>query len=511
MTPSNAPSNTGSGNGPSTSPCRPAVLDALNQALDRDGSETEDNPWHGLWYEFLRDRALPAIIADGAITPAASLWTGARLWTEAFRSAGLKAGDRLVVALDPSPVFVQVLVAGLWESLSVALLPPDGQPEEALSALDARAAVSGNDHRHGWTPDGCSGPCATPESLRPTAAPRTPDVRFLLQTSGTTGLARWIALSDRNVLSVLASHLPHLRLREARVLSVLPWSHAFGLVLDLLPALLAGAEIIRDPEGGRSPDRILSLRDTWGATHLNAVPLTIDRLREHPRGPRLLSALEGGIVGGAAVSGPLAEALSQTHLRVGYGQTEAAPGITLGARGEWAANYLGVPVGCEVDVTASGELRFRGPNACLGVWSDGRLDRADPDRWVYTGDLVEQNGDALYFRGRTDDAFKLPNGRLVQAGEWEARLKEQFDMLHDALVYTCKNVDVGVALCLAPDAAAEPPSVGAVRDCLRPLDSWVSDVRTLDLRDWQSLPKGEVDRQAMTEALATRHVVSSSP
>jgi len=504
MTRSNAPSGTGS---PSTA--RPAVFDALDQALDRCGPEREENPWHDLWYEFLRDRALPALIADGAITPAASLWTGARLWTEAFRKAGLSAGDRLVVALDPSPAFVQVLVAGLWESLSVALLPPGGHPEEALSALDACATVAANEHRHAWTPDGCSGPRTSPETLRSAATPRTPDVRFLLQTSGTTGLARWIALSDRNVLSVLASHLPHLHLQDARVLSVLPWSHAFGLVLDLLPALLAGAEIIRDPEGGRSPDRMLSLRDSWGATHLNAVPLTVDRLREHSRGRHLLSNLEGGIVGGAAVSGPLAEALSDTQLRVGYGQTEASPGITLGARGDWAANYLGVPVGCEVDVTPSGELRFRGPNACLGTWRDGRLHRADPDRWVHTGDLVKRDGEAFYYRGRTDDAFKLPNGRLVHAGEWEARLKERFDVLHDALVYTCEGVDVGVALCPDPDAAADLPSGEAVRDCLRPLDSWVTGISAIDPKDWSALPKGEVDRRTLTQRLAARHVASS--
>ena len=482
----------------------PAVVDAVNEAVAQ--CERPDvNPWHDLWYRFVRDQALPALVTDGAITPGASLWTGSRLWTEAFRRADLDAGDRIVVALPPTPAFVQVLMAALWESLTVALLPPGTDVSRALNTLDARAAVATDPHDHGWTPDGCSGPRTTPEALRPCSTPRTPDARFLLQTSGTTGLARWIALSDRNVLSVLASHLPHLRLRDARVLSVLPWSHAFGLVLDLLPALLAGAELIRDPEGGRSPTSLVSLAGAWGATHLNAVPLTIRRLAEHERGDALLDTLAGGIVGGASVSAPLADRLSDTQLRVGYGQTEAGPGITLGARGVWAANYLGVPVGCQVEVSDAGTLRFRGPNACLGTWTDGTLERNAPDRWVDTGDLVERDGDAFYYRGRADDSFKLPNGRLVHAGAWEARLKEQFAPLRDALVCTAEDADLCVALCV--DAAhPNAPSRNDVAACLDPIAQYVDDVSVVPPDDWQSLPKGEVDRHAMTQYVAKHHL-----
>lgn len=480
----------------------PEAVEALNEALRRCTHDEDANPWHELWYEHLRDRALPALIVDDTITPGASLWTGSRLWMQAFRNAGLTAGDRLVLALQPSPAFVQVLVAALWESLSVALLPPNGDFDGALDALDARATVAPAPHPHGWTPDGCAGPRTTPEALRTTSTPRTPDVRFLLQTSGTTGSAAWVALSDRNVLSVLASHLPHLRLNEARLLSVLPWSHAFGLVLDLLPALFAGAEVIRDPEGGRSPSRILSLRDAWGATHLNAVPLTIERVLNHEHGADFLSELHGGIVGGAAISAPLAQALSQTQLRVGYGQTEASPGITLGAPGEWAANYLGTAVGCEVKVTEEGELCFRGPNACLGFWSDGQLHRAARDRWVHTGDLVERSGSRFYYRGRTDDAFKLPNGRLVRVHTVETRLKQALDGLRDALVYTGDGIQVGVALCVDEDTA--PPSRDSVRDCLRPLDTWLDRTSILNPDAWKWLPSGEVDRRAMTQHLTER-------
>jgi long-subunit acyl-CoA synthetase (AMP-forming) len=325
-------------------------------------------------------------------------------------------------------------------------------------------------------------------------------VRFLLRTSGTTGHARWVALSDRNVLSVLASHLPHFSLHDARVLSVLPWTHAFGLVLDFFPALLAGAEIIRDPEGGRDPESLLHLRDAWGATHLSAVPLTIERLADTSGGWRLLRRLQGGIVGGAPVSGPLAERLSYTCLRAGYGQTEASPGITLGPPGAWDAHYLGRPVGCTVDVAENGELLFEGPNACVGFWRNGSLTRAEPDRTVHTGDLVRRDGEDLYFRGRTDDAFKLSNGRLVQAGAVEATLKTTYPTLRDALVFTPDGHDVAVALC-PDDPTGERPSEEAVREALGSLGKRLVWTTTVPPDRWSTLAKGTVDRETMTNTL----------
>jgi acyl-CoA synthetase (AMP-forming)/AMP-acid ligase II len=482
----------------------PEVVDALKAALDRcpaPGEPPDPNPWHDLLYDRLRDEALPALIADDTITPAASLWTGSRLWTDAFRASGLHSGDRLVIALPPGTAFVQVLVAALWEGYTIALAPPGADVDTLLNTLDARAAVTPHDAPHAWQSEEYAGPRSTPDRLRSPRTDRTPDVRFLLRTSGTTGHARWVALSDRNVLSVLSSHLPHFALHDARVLSVLPWTHAFGLVLDFFPALLAGAELIRDPEGGRDPDELLRLRDAWGATHLSAVPLTIQRLADTSGGWRLLRELQGGIVGGAPVSGPLADRLSYTCLRAGYGQTEASPGIALGPPGRWDAHYLGRPVGCSVDVSDEGELLFEGTNACVGFWRDGTLDRAAPDRTVHTGDLVRREGDDLYFRGRTDVAFKLSNGRLVQAGALEASLKTAHPSLRDALVFTPNGDDIAVALC-CPDATDDPLSEAALRDALGSLGKRLVWTTTVAPDRWLTRAKGTVDRDAMTEALA---------
>jgi acyl-CoA synthetase (AMP-forming)/AMP-acid ligase II len=486
---------------------RAAVRDAFAACPDPEAAQAPDapNPWHALLYERLRDRALPAVISDGTITPAASLWTGSRLWCLTFRKHGLKPGDRLVLAVRPSAEFLQILVAALWERCSVVLVPPGDDVEAVADALDARAIVGPRPYAGGWTPDGCAGPLVTPDALRETRHPATPDVRFLLRTSGTTRHARWIALSDRNVLSVLDSHYAHLRLRNARVISVLPWSHAFGLVLDLLPALLSETEIIRDPNGGRDPRSILRLSQAWGSSHVSAVPLTVQRLAAYASGRQFLRELQGGIVGGAPVAAPLAEMLGTTSLMAGYGQTEAAPGIALGPPGEWTPNYLGRPLGCEVRTDDDGQLYFRGPNACVGTWTpDGGLHRADPGRWVATGDRVRQDGDDLYFEGRTDESFKLANGRFVRAGRWEAALKDAVPLLHDALLHTPDGEHLHLAVTMQPGADA--PDEGVLRSALGPLSDRLDRIVVVPPGQWPTSPKGAVDRQALR-----RHLQQSEP
>lgn len=508
----NAPRESPETNGLSQASTASASIDALEAALDQcpaPGTAPDPNPWHDLLYDRLRDEPLPALISDDTITPAASLWTGSRLWVQAFRDSALEPGDRVVLALPPSTAFVQVLIAALWEGFTIALVRPDEEVPALLETLDARAAVTTAEAPHAWVSDEYAGPRSTPDTLRPTETPPTPDARFLLRTSGTTDHARWVALSDRNVLSVLTAHLPHLSLQNARALSVLPWTHAFGLILDFFPALLSDAELIRDPEGGRDPERLVRLRNAWGATHLSAVPLTIERLLTLDDGAALLQDLQGGIVGGAPIAGPLAKRLSNTALRVGYGLTEASPGVALGPSGKWTAHYLGRPLGCSVHIADDGELLFEGDNACLGFWRDGALDRADPDRTVATGDLVERKGEDLFFRGRKDDAFKLSNGRLVQAGALESDLKTAFPELHDALVFTPNGSDVAVALCLSPTADAGSVS-DAVPNVLGGLADRLVWTTTVAPDAWTTLPKGSVDRAAMTATLTDTYQSSSS-
>lgn len=480
---------------------------SVGRILDK--STWTGTPLQARLYERLKGQPYPLFVFDQEQTfPAAALWTGARAWVRAFRDAGVQPGDRLVLTLPASIAFVQVLVAALWEGVTLAIAAPESAPDRLMEHLDAAWAVApqGSALQGIWTPEGCSGPDPTRRVLRRVArlAP-TPATRFLLATSGTTGQGKWVALGEEAVLHCVESHLGVLDYQEAQthVLSVLPWHHVFGLVLDLLPALLAGCELTRDPKQGRDPQALLRGAQALGATHLNTVPLLLKRVQALPGGKAFLQSLEGGIVGGAPVDAELAAFLTTTRLRVGYGQTEAAPGISLGEPGEWPeAGYLGRPLGCETQVLATGELRFRGLNLFQSYWSPEQgvvpVSRTD---WWHTGDLVRQTDSGqLFFRGRTDDCFKLANGRRVIAGEWERRLKEHFaPALDEALLFSTDGESLALALLWHPDTAR--PEREALQSLLGPLGARLERVEFPASESWVWQAKGTLNRRATLERL----------
>jgi long-subunit acyl-CoA synthetase (AMP-forming) len=394
------------------------------------------------------------------------------------------------------------LVACLWEKLTVVLVPVTALKPDTIEHYDARLIVTSESHLtpndHCWHPQGAASPPQEPLSpLRESRLPPSPDARFLLTTSGTSGQPKIVALSDQNVLSVLKSHQPLLQGLDATVLSVLPWHHSFGLVLDLLMSMLSGSIIVRDGSGGKDPSALLQLLAQHSITHLNAVPLTVQKMLSIPGGAEALAALQGGVIGGAPISRSLAADLSTTNLRVGYGQTEASPGIMLGKPGQWSERCIGQPVGCEVRIDSERVLWFRGANACLGFWDTSKgLITLDSDRWVNTHDMVETTADGYRFIARNDDSFKLANGRIVHAGEIQASILDALREVEDVSLFSPDGQHVVAALELRGSQPVPPfGSVAAAMGSLGGLLSAVISVpKDLSFRS----PKGSIDRRLLT-------------
>ncbi|HEY0779582.1 MAG TPA: class I adenylate-forming enzyme family protein [Gemmatirosa sp.] len=441
----------------------------------------------------LRRGARPVLWGDDPSAPpvvGAEIWRDATAWAERLRNAGVGAGDRVVCALPPGCAFVAVLVAALGESWTLVPVPPAGDVDRTSAAVGARAVVAA---------DGAV-------RVGSRAGAPTPDVRLLLATSGTTGAPRRLAISESNLRVVLDTHAGPLALEGSVMLSVLPWHHAFGLVLELLPALLGGAQLVRDPSGGRDVASMLERARAAEArgtpvTHLHAVPQTVRLLAANEGGAALLGGLRGGLVGGAPIDVGLAGALAATRMRVGYGQTEASPGICLGAPGAWRAGVLGTPVGCAVRVDADGVLAFRGPNACHGTWRDGSdaepgaLDVLDPDRWVRTGDLAVAERDGSYtFVGRAAESFKLENGRYVPPLPIEAALRARYPAVHDVVLSSAD----GISLVLAYAGDDVDLDADDVRPLLGTLAARPVRIVRVEPDAWARTTKGEIDRRFPT-------------
>jgi len=455
-------------------------------------------PWRPRLYKALRGKAAPLMIFEDRIIPAASVWTGARVWTSCLRDLGVGAGDRVVLALEPSPAMLMAFVACLWEGATVAMAPAGAEVDALAEQLDARAVIARNG-RWSITPDHDGGPQA-PDQLRAAVHAPTPEARLLMRTSGTTGTGRWVALSDQNVLSVVDAHSPALGPRGGTVLSVLPWHHAFGLVIDLLPALFSGASVVRDDAGGRDADRVVELCARWGVTSLATVPLTAERLLDVRGGGRLLGTLLGGVVGGAPVTARLAAALRGTNLRVGYGLTEAAPGVCVGNRGEFTPGFIGRPLRCEARADGEGVLHVRGENVCLGYWNENGLELAEAGRWLRTGDIVEPAGpggaDAGWrFLGRADDSFKLDNGRFVEASRLEQAILAAVPWAGEAALRTPEGRTLEVVL--VGDDNLSRADHAAVRVALGGLGGRLKSVRRLPATAAPRTGKGALDRRRL--------------
>ena len=444
--------------------------------------------------ELFGKRGSAALWAGGTTHAATALHTGAEAWSHALQRAGIMAGDRVICALPNDAAFAMLVCATLASGITLVPVPERESPDALLVPLDARLAVAVTaSHRHVVAPGDDGGPPRDSIVARD-AAVCTDGIAFLLRTSGTTMAPRFVALRDSGVLAVLHSHLPRMAIDDRSVLAVLPWHHAYGLVLDLLPALLRARCVVSAGPAARDAAALRVLARTHAIDHLSMVPLTASRLAATPGGVAFLESLSGGLIGGAPIDARLAGIMARTRLRIGYGQTEASPGIMLSEPGEFTDALLGRPVGCEVRIEPDDVLAFRGPNACAGVWDNGALQPLSASRWHRTGDIVSMRGDAYTYVGRSSMTFKLANGRMVPAPHLEAAIRRALPQVTDVVLTPHAGEFIDVCYSTA-DGRAVPDD--ALRAALGGLgDNMGCSVR-IDAEQWTRTPKGEIDRRQL--------------
>jgi long-subunit acyl-CoA synthetase (AMP-forming) len=432
------------------------------------------------------------LVSPEVTLSATALHHGANDWSRALRRAGITRGDRVICALSNGPAFVQLLIACLADGVTLVPVIAHESLESLLDQLDARVAIA--DHANGTSisaPSRTGGPPSAP--LRPRASTiRTDGIAFLMRSSGTAAEPRWVGLSEAGVLAVLDSHLPHLGVDGAKVFSMLPWSHAFGLVLGLIPALLRARRIVTITASKHDPAQLLQVAGATGVTHMNMVPLTASLFAASVEGLAFLRGLHGGVIGGAPVDASLAAILSTTRLRIGYGQTEAGPGIMLGQPGEFRAGILGRPIGCEVRVDADRVLSYRGPNVSSGVWEGRAFIALDPDRWQRSDDLVTVENGVYLFHGRATSTFKLANGKVVEAPMIERQLRQRLPRITEVLLTTRDGVALDIVYSTADSLPVDAESVHALLGGLR---AYLGTTRCVSPDAWLRTPKGEIDRR----------------
>lgn len=275
----------------------------------------------------------------------------------------------------------------------------------------------------------------------PRSSPRDPEdmhaTAFLVYTSGTTGRAKGVMLSQHSMLWVVAaSWAPIAGLNERDVvLSALPLFHSYALNLCVLGVLATGAtEYLLEKFSTQEMTRQL---DSGRYTIVPGVPTMFHYLLENARSGASNSAkgvryfVSAGAILPAALNKDF-EAFFGVPLLDGYGITETSTMVTLNWPGpSRVPGSCGLPVpglavrlvdaqGDDVPVGAEGELIVRGPNVMQG-YLNKPSETADALRggWYHTGDLARSDANGyLTITGRLKELI-IRGGQNIAPAEIE--------------------------------------------------------------------------------------------
>jgi long-chain acyl-CoA synthetase len=243
------------------------------------------------------------------------------------------------------------------------------------------------------------------------------DVALIQYTSGTTSQPKGVMLSHRNLVAnaLQTRHwLPRLTEGREVFLSVLPFSHAYGMTVAMnVPIALAATMVILP---AFVTEEVLKAIRRYRPTIFPGVPTMYMALNSFP-GVRSygIDSIKACISGAAPLPVEVQEAfekLTRGRLVEGYGLTEATTVTHANPlEGLRKPGFIGVPLPSTeariVDLanprrTAPlgqiGELAIRGPQVMLGYWNDPETTHQTitPDGWLLTGDVARQDEDGYF-------------------------------------------------------------------------------------------------------------------
>lgn len=486
----------------------------------------------------------PALTHGGRTLTYAELWERVLALSAAYRSLGIRRGDRVVCQLPVCPEHV-IAAAAAWASGAIHVGAHRDLTGMELAALVERTQAAAVVHQ---PPPGLAEPLAPLETVRaahpsvvaiaheqraPTGAhslsellaystpapPSTPDdVALLLLTSGTTGRPKAVMETLPALWAKMQFFADALSPGPDDVhLMYLPINHVFGLKLTLMALASGGRVVLLDRY---SPRVALRLADEHRVTILPATPTHLTLLLGNLDGRRL-PALRWI----ASAAAPLPPALAEeAYDRLGvelmqvYGCSEGF--LTLTTDPE------------DIRRGTAGRTVFRGPPGSPPTGSVAILDPQGPrslspgqvgeiaygtrrpvrfwgeppagiDGWYRTGDLGWLDPDGrLAVSGRLKEVVNR-GGLKVPCAELETALAGHPGVAECAVVPTPDAV-LGEAICACVVSTDRSPTLAEVRASLAgrlARHKLPDELCVLDALPRSAL--GKLDRPALTALVVT--------
>lgn len=300
----------------------------------------------------------------------------------------------------------------------------------------------------------------------------------ILFTSGTSGVGKGVMLSHENIAEDINGSC-RLFVLEGNTIALLPFHHAFGLVVGVFMVFHYGYAI----HINKSLKALQKSLQAAKPQTLFLVPLFIEAL-EHQiwenakkagkdKALRRMMKLSdillrfgidmrkkcfasvreafGGelryiISGGAGIDVRFIREFRSWGVEIlnGYGTTECSPCAAVNRNHYHRDGSVGLPVpNGKVRIAEDGEVLIRGPFVMLGYYKDAEATAAAlKDGWYVTGDLgmLDQDG-FLTLTGRKKNLIILSNGENVSPEELEADFLKD-EAVKEALVYEKEGIIV---------------------------------------------------------------------
>lgn len=361
------------------------------------------------------------------------------------------------------------------------------------------------------------------------------DVNVILFTSGTTGVAKGVMLSHKNLCNNIMNICTVFKIdRTDRVFSVLPIHHTYECTCGYLAEIYVGASIAYC----QGLKYIVKNMQETHPTMFFAVPLILESIHKMlhktlekkgklgtvKKGIAISKALLkvgidirrkifaeiienfGGelkmfLVGAAKVEPSVLQFFTDIGITSiqGYGMTECSPLIAANRVCRHKNESAGLPIPeiyakvNEPDENGIGEIVVKGDSVMVGYYKNPEeTEKVLRDGWLYTGDMGYIEDGFIYLTGRAKNVIITANGKNVFPEEIEEYLCRS-KCIAEAMVYESKNNDDKPVITaqVYPDFAEIEELLGKDADGKAISDLLSEEVKKInkDIPQWKAVGK----------------------
>ncbi|MBR0439216.1 MAG: acyl--CoA ligase [Bacilli bacterium] len=286
---------------------------------------------------------------------------------------------------------------------------------------------------------------STSEKVEPSVSVNPKDPASIIFTGGTTGKSKGALLNNKALCRGACNGCFGIKhVFKQKYLLVLPLTHVFGLVRNLLTSLQTGSALFITQNNKDMFRDIAVFRPTVMVMVPALAEMCLNLSKQFNK--NMLGDSLSYIIAGASTVAPfLVKEYKKYNITLlpGYGLTESANLVSGNPRSEYKPASVGFPYPHQELKVVDGELWIKGDNVmdCYYGEEEENKNAFSEDGFFKTGDLVRFDEEGfLYIVGRIKEIIVLPTGEKISPFDLENKFDE-LDIIQDTMVYLEENTN----------------------------------------------------------------------